>query len=68
MIDLRVRTQRDDCAHIVSASVCTVFLKKTFLKKTLTSWQFYYQMLVVMDRKICSRNYICSETWKLLFD
>lgn len=57
MIDLCVRTQRNDCAHIVSASVCTVFLKKT-----LTSWQFYYQLLVVMDRKIYSGNYICSET------
>lgn len=33
MIDLRVRTQREDCVHIVSASVCTVFLKKHFLKK-----------------------------------
>lgn len=57
MIDLCVRTQRNDCAHIVSASVCTVFLKKI-----LTSWQFYYQLLVVMDRKIYSGNYICNET------
>lgn len=57
MIDLRVRTQRDDCAHIVSGSVYTVFLKKA-----LTSWQLYYQLLVVMDRKIYSGNYICSET------